>query len=163
MKKHSRLLQTLQSSSIYIVHGRSALRVRVSIGTLKLPDIKFQTYSIVASPVFGAATLAGGLANLLVVVPHLIASADTVAGTGNEDLAAAALGTVSLAGAVVFHVSKGDQGEGDASGFLPRGAVVDVVVADENVVDSNVAVADDWEGLAKGIGMGTGWMNASNN
>lgn len=74
------------------------------MGLFKMPDGNLQTYSIVASPVLGAATLAGGPANLLVVLPHLIAGALTVAGTGNEDLAAAALGTVSLAGAVVLLV-----------------------------------------------------------
>lgn len=38
--------------------------------------------------------------------------------------------------------------------FIPRGAVVDVVVADENVVDSDIAVADDWEESARCMRMG---------
>lgn len=39
--------------------------------------------------------------------------------------------------------------------FIPRGAIVDVVVADENVVDSNIAVANDWEESARCMRMGT--------
>jgi hypothetical protein len=58
-----------------------------------------------------AVTLAAGPADILIVVPDLVAGADAVAGTGDEDFAVAAFGTDSLAGAVVLSVN-GIRGDG---------------------------------------------------
>jgi len=54
---------------------------------------------VVSAPVLAATLGAGGAADLLVILPHLVAGAHAVPGAADEDLAATALGTIGLAGA----------------------------------------------------------------
>lgn len=114
-----------------------------------MPGAKFQQLTIVKSKVLGAAALAVGLADLLIVLPDLVAGTDAVTGAADRDLAVAAYGAVRLAGAIwmplcsmsVLSQSGGGGGGHEGNAFIPLGTVVDVIV------DGIVAVANDWEEL----------------